>query len=94
MLRTLILLAAITTTLVAGFQWASRLRLFGLPAKEVAAQHWQARIGNTIVGAVIMGVLFNGFVMLDVPQPIQQMCVGLIIIAAVWLDGFLRRRRR
>jgi ribose/xylose/arabinose/galactoside ABC-type transport system permease subunit len=54
----------------------------------------RGRIGNTIVGAVIMGVLFNGFVMLDVPQPIQQMCVGLIIIAAVWLDGFLRRRRR
>jgi ribose/xylose/arabinose/galactoside ABC-type transport system permease subunit len=54
----------------------------------------RGKIGNTIVGAVIMGVLFNGFVMLDVPQPIQQMCVGLIIIAAVWLDGFLRRRRR
>jgi ABC-type xylose transport system permease subunit len=41
-----------------------------------------------------MGVLFNGFVMLDVPQPIQQMFVGGIIIAAVWLDGFLRKRRR
>ena len=54
----------------------------------------RGRISNTIVGAVIMGVLFNGFVMLDVPQPIQQMCVGVIIIVAVWLDGFLRRRRR
>jgi ribose/xylose/arabinose/galactoside ABC-type transport system permease subunit len=50
-------------------------------------------VSNTIVGAVIMGVLFNGFVMLDVPQPIQQMFVGIIIIVAVWVDGVLRKRR-
>jgi ribose/xylose/arabinose/galactoside ABC-type transport system permease subunit len=54
----------------------------------------RGKISNTIVGALIMGVLFNGFVMLDVPQPIQQMAVGVIIIVAVWLDGFLRKRRR
>jgi ribose/xylose/arabinose/galactoside ABC-type transport system permease subunit len=54
----------------------------------------RGKIVNTIVGALIMGVLFNGFVMLDVPQPIQQMAVGLIIIVAVWLDGVLRNRRR
>ena len=33
----------------------------------------RGKISNTIVGALIMGVLFNGFVMLDVSQPIQQM---------------------
>lgn len=54
----------------------------------------RGRISNTLVGALIMGVLFNGFVMLDVPQPIQQMAVGLIIIVAVWLDGVLRKKRR
>ncbi|HMN87627.1 MAG TPA: ABC transporter permease [Bauldia sp.] len=54
----------------------------------------RGKISNTIVGALIMGILFNGFVMLDVPQPIQQMAVGVIIIVAVWLDGFLRKRRR
>jgi len=54
----------------------------------------RGRISNTIVGAVIMGVLFNGFVMLDISQPIQQMFVGVIIILAVWLDGWLRKRRR
>jgi ribose/xylose/arabinose/galactoside ABC-type transport system permease subunit len=53
----------------------------------------RGQIGNTIVGALIMGVLFNGFVMLDVPQPIQQMSIGIIIIVAVWLDGVLRKRR-
>lgn len=54
----------------------------------------RGKISNTIVGALIMGILFNGFVMLDVPQPIQQMAVGVIIIVAVWLDGVLRKRRR
>jgi ribose/xylose/arabinose/galactoside ABC-type transport system permease subunit len=54
----------------------------------------RGKISNTIVGALIMGILFNGFVMLDVPQPIQQMAVGVIIIVAVWLDGVLRNRRR
>jgi ribose/xylose/arabinose/galactoside ABC-type transport system permease subunit len=53
----------------------------------------RGKISNTIVGAIIMGVLFNGFVMLDVPQPIQQMFVGGIVITAVWLDGVLRQRR-
>lgn len=51
----------------------------------------RGRISNTLIGTLIMGVLFNGFVMLDVPQPIQQMFVGAIIIAAVWLDGALRK---
>jgi hypothetical protein len=58
-MRTLILLAAITTTAVAAFQWASRLRLLGLPAMDIAAQHWQARIGNTIVAAILWFVWFN-----------------------------------
>jgi hypothetical protein len=35
------------------------LRLFGLPATEVAAQHWQARIGNTIVAAILWFVWLN-----------------------------------
>jgi ribose/xylose/arabinose/galactoside ABC-type transport system permease subunit len=54
----------------------------------------RGRISNTLVGALIMGVLFNGFVMLDVPAPIQQMAIGIIIIVAVWLDGVLRQGSR
>jgi len=59
MLRVLILLAAITTTAVALLQWASRFRMFGLPAMEVTAQHWQARIGNTVVAAILWFVWWN-----------------------------------
>jgi hypothetical protein len=59
MFRILILLAAITTTGVAAFQWASWMRLFGSPAMQVAAQHWQARIGNTIVAGILWFVWFS-----------------------------------
>jgi len=52
----------------------------------------RGKITNTIVGALIMGVLFDGLVMLNVPAPIQQMLIGVIIIAAVWLDAVLRQR--
>ena len=52
----------------------------------------RGKITNTIVGALIMGVLFNGLVMLNVPAPIQQMVIGVIIITAVWLDAVLRQR--
>jgi ribose/xylose/arabinose/galactoside ABC-type transport system permease subunit len=49
-------------------------------------------IANSLVGALIIGVLFNGLVMLNVPSPVQQMVIGGIIIAAVWVDGVLRER--
>jgi ribose/xylose/arabinose/galactoside ABC-type transport system permease subunit len=49
-------------------------------------------IANSLVGALIIAVLFNGLVMLNVPSPVQQMVIGAIIIAAVGLDGALRQR--
>jgi ribose/xylose/arabinose/galactoside ABC-type transport system permease subunit len=52
----------------------------------------RGKITNTIVGALIMGVLFTGLVMLNVPAPIQQMVIGVIIITAVWLDAVLRQK--
>jgi len=49
-------------------------------------------VGKTLVGALIIGVLFNGLVMLNVSSPVQQMVIGSIIIAAVWVDGVLKRK--
>lgn len=49
-------------------------------------------VEKTLVGALIIGVLFNGLVMLNVSSPVQQMVIGAIIIAAVWLDGMLRKK--
>jgi len=49
-------------------------------------------VSKTLVGALIIGVLFNGLVMLNVSSPVQQMVIGGIIILAVWLDGILRKK--
>jgi ribose/xylose/arabinose/galactoside ABC-type transport system permease subunit len=49
-------------------------------------------VSKTMVGALIIGVLFNGLVMLNVSSPVQQMVIGAIIIAAVWFDGVLRKK--
>ena len=48
-------------------------------------------VGKTIVGALIIQILQSGLVMLNVPSPIQQMIVGMIIIIAVWLDNAFRK---
>ncbi len=48
-------------------------------------------VEKTIVGALIIQVLQNGLVMLNIPSPIQQIIIGMIIIAAVGLDNLLRK---
>jgi ribose/xylose/arabinose/galactoside ABC-type transport system permease subunit len=50
-------------------------------------------VSKTLVGALIIGVLFNGLVMLNVSSPVQQMVIGAIIIGAVWFDGVLRKAK-
>ena len=52
----------------------------------------RGRIRDTVAGTLLIGVLFNGLVLLDVPSPVQQMVIGAIIVAAVWLDGLFRGR--
>ncbi len=49
-------------------------------------------VSKTIVGALIIGVLFNGLVMLNVSSPVQQMVIGSIIIVAVWFDAVIRKK--
>ena len=48
-------------------------------------------LGKTIVGALIMQILQSGLVMLNIPSPIQQIIIGMIIIIAVWLDNTFRK---
>jgi len=49
-------------------------------------------IGGTVAGAFIIGVLSNGLNLLGVPSYNQQVVRGLVFIAAVLLDYFLKRR--
>ncbi|SLN73629.1 ABC transporter permease [Roseisalinus antarcticus] len=49
---------------------------------------------GTVIGAVLTGVLMNGLVILNVSPYTQQVMIGLIIIAAVAFDVFIKRQSR
>jgi inositol transport system permease protein len=49
-------------------------------------------VGGTIIGALLIGVLSNGLVMVGVNSYYQEIVIGLIIVLAVALDSFARRR--
>ncbi len=51
-------------------------------------------IFGTVIGAVLIGVLLNGLVLLNVSSYIQQIIIGLIIVLAVAFDTFAKSRRR
>jgi ribose/xylose/arabinose/galactoside ABC-type transport system permease subunit len=50
-------------------------------------------VGKTLVGALIMQIVQSGLVMLDVPSPIQQATLGLIIIVAVAIDLYVQNQQ-
>ena len=49
-------------------------------------------VGGTLIGSFIIGVLNNGFNLLDVSPYYQLIAKGVVIIFAVLLDQFLKRR--
>ena len=49
---------------------------------------------GTVVGAVLIGVLRNGLVLMNVSSFIQQIVIGLILVAAVAFDQYAAQRRR
>ncbi|QDJ12693.1 sugar ABC transporter permease [Mergibacter septicus] len=51
------------------------------------------RVTGTIFGAIIMGVLINGLVLMDVSAYYQQIIIGLVIILAVSFDTYAKNRR-
>lgn len=51
-------------------------------------------IAGTVIGALLTGVLLNGLVILNVSPYVQQILVGLIIVAAVAFDSFVKRQSR
>ncbi len=53
----------------------------------------QGTILGAIIGAAIMAVVRNSFVMLQVPSYAQQITIGVVIIAAVAIDWWRRRGR-
>ncbi len=51
-------------------------------------------LGGTLVGALTMGVLRNGLNLLGISSFLQQIVIGLVIIAAVLMDSLVKSRRR
>ncbi|MGB4135120.1 MAG: ABC transporter permease [Microbacterium sp.] len=49
-------------------------------------------ITGTLIGAFVMGVLRNGLNLLGVSYYWQQIAIGVVIVAAVFIDGLRRRR--
>ena len=50
-------------------------------------------IPGAIVGAILIQSLDNGMVLMDVSSAKRQIAIGLILIAAVWLDLVYTKRR-
>src|SRR5690606_27372873 len=51
-------------------------------------------IFGTVVGALLIGVLRNGLVLMNVSSFVQQIVIGVILVAAVALDQFAAQRRQ
>jgi ribose/xylose/arabinose/galactoside ABC-type transport system permease subunit len=54
----------------------------------------EGNVSGTVIGALLIGVLVNGLVMLNVSSYVQQIIIGLIIILAVAFDRYVKSRRR
>lgn len=52
----------------------------------------QGSILGTVIGALIMGALQNGLTLNNVPSFYQQVAVGAVIIVAVFVDQWRRRK--
>ena len=47
---------------------------------------------GSMIGAIIITLLYNGCVMLRVDDWVQKVLIGGIIVAAVWVDGIRAKR--
>ncbi|RMH56262.1 MAG: hypothetical protein D6679_10045 [Candidatus Hydrogenedentota bacterium] len=49
-------------------------------------------IGGTIIGVLIIGIVVNGMILMALPNPVQLIFKGLLIVAAVLIDMRTKRR--
>ena len=54
----------------------------------------RGRMSGTVIGALIPAVLLNGFIIMDVQPFWQNVAVGAVLLAAVYIDQERRRRAR
>ena len=63
-------------------------------ASVVSAAAWVAPRAAIwpVLGALVMQSLESGMVLLGLDTPLQNIVVGLVLVAAVWLDRLYRSR--
>jgi len=49
-------------------------------------------IYGAMLGAIVMGSLQSGMLLLDMPTPLQNIVVGCVLVLAVWVDSVFRQR--
>jgi ribose/xylose/arabinose/galactoside ABC-type transport system permease subunit len=54
----------------------------------------EGKVRGTLIGALIMGVLRNGLIILGVSSYVQQTVIGAVIIIAVLFDVTLKKYRK
>jgi inositol transport system permease protein len=52
----------------------------------------QGSVFGTVIGSILIGVLYNGLVLMNVSSYIQQIIIGVIIVLAVAFDQFAKSR--
>jgi ribose transport system permease protein/inositol transport system permease protein len=73
------------------------LELTGIASVVIGGTSLFGGVGGvfgTVVGALLIGVLTNGLVLLNVSSFIQQIVIGVILVAAVAFDQFAATRQR
>ena len=91
--------AAAGLIVTARLNTAEAIAGMGLEMEAIAAvimggtsfQGGEARIGGSVLGALILGTLQNGLTIINVPSYWQQLCIGSIFILAVLADQIRRR---
>lgn len=53
----------------------------------------EGSVGGSVIGSLLMVVLLNGMNLLNIPSLWQQLALGLVMLAAVWLDVVTKRKR-
>ena len=73
----------------------TQTELYVIAAAVIGGTSFAGGIGTipgAVLGAVVMQSLQSGMVLLKVDSPVQDIVVGLVLVAAVGLDTYVRRR--
>jgi ribose transport system permease protein len=66
--------------------------LTALVVGGIAIEGGEGNIGGALFGAIFIGILNNALILLDVPADYQNFVSGVIIIAAIALNSYSKRR--